>query len=112
MTAPTNMSPMEMLRTLPKSTSTMEGGMIWPRVPAAQMVPVASSGEYPLLSMVGRLRSPMVTTVAPTMPVEAASTAPTMMTDMASPPRIRPNSRAMVSRSSSASPDFSNISPI
>ena len=31
--------------TSPSSTSTMEGGMIWPSVPAAQIEPVASVGS-------------------------------------------------------------------
>ena len=46
----------------------------------------------PACSMVGTARSPMVTTVAPTMPVDAPSKAPTTTTDMASPPRMRPKS--------------------
>jgi hypothetical protein len=67
----------------------MEGGMICPRVPAAATVPVDSSGRYPCRSMVGTASSPMVTTVAPTMPVEAPSNAPTTTALMASPPRMR-----------------------
>jgi len=62
--------------------------------------------------MVGRLISPMVTTVAPTMPVDAARSAPTMITDTASPPLIRPNSDDIVLSMLSARPDFSNINPI
>jgi hypothetical protein len=54
----------------------------------------------------------MVTTVAPTMPVEAASSMPTKMTDRPSPPRRRPNSRPMVSRSSSAIFERSSITPM
>ncbi len=54
----------------------------------------------------------MVTTVAPTMPVDAPSRAPTTTTDIASPPFRRPNSRPMVSRSSSANPERSSITPM
>ena len=54
----------------------------------------------------------MVTTVAPTMPVLAASSIPTSTTEMARPPRKRPSNAAMLSRSSSATRDFSRITPI
>ena len=54
----------------------------------------------------------MVTTVAPTMPVEAASKAPTTHTEIARPPRRVPNSRDMDSSRSSATRDFSSITPI
>ena len=32
-------------RTSPSSTSTMDGGMIWPSVPEAQIVPLAMRGS-------------------------------------------------------------------
>ncbi len=44
----------------------------------------------------------MATTVAPTMPVVAASRAPTKTTEMPRPPGIGPNSCAMVTSRSSA----------
>src|SRR5882724_1043398 len=62
--------------------------------------------------MVGSEISPMVITLAPTMPVEAARIAPTTTTEMAMPPRRRPKSSAIVSSSSSASPDFSSATPM
>jgi hypothetical protein len=62
--------------------------------------------------MVGTESSPMVTTVAPTIPVVAPSSAPTMTTDTATPPRSRPNTRAMVSSRSSARPDRSSTTPM
>ena len=62
--------------------------------------------------MVGKLIIPIVMTVAPTMPVEAASIPPTMTTDIAKPPLSLPNSIAIVSNSRSAKPDFSSIIPI
>jgi len=46
------------------------------------------------------------------MPVEAASKAPTMMTEMASPPRRGPNIKVIISSNSSAIPDRSKMSPI
>ena len=74
--------------------------MICPRVPEAEITPVANSGEYLLRSMVGRDSSPMVTTVAPTIPVEAARKAPTTTTETARPPGRAPKTRAIeVSRS-------------
>ena len=58
------------------------------------------------------LISPIATTLAPTTPVAAASSAPTNTTASARPPRIRPNSRPMVVSRSSASRDFSSIVPM
>src|SRR5262245_16068302 len=55
---------------------------------------------------------PRVMTLAPTIPVDAARIAPTRTTEMAIPPRRCPNSRAMVSSSSSAMPDFSRATPM
>ena len=54
----------------------------------------------------------MVTTAAPTMPVEAASSAPTINTEIPRPPRSRPNSRPIESSSSSATRDFSSMIPM
>ena len=107
-----NISPMDTFRMLPSKTSTILGGIICPSVPEAAIVPVDNSGWYPRFSIVGRLSSPMVTTVAPTIPVDAPSSAPTTTTEIASPPLSRPNSSAIVSSSSSARPDFSSITPM
>src|SRR5262245_27262162 len=96
----------------PSSTRMTLGGMICPSVPEAQIVPVISRLSYPRRIMVGSDTSPMVMTLAPTIPVDAARMAPTTTTEMAMPPRSRPNSRAIVSRSSSASPDFSSTTPM
>ena len=54
----------------------------------------------------------MVTTVAPTIPVEAASSIPTIVTDRPSPPGRRPNSRPRVSSSCSDSLERSSITPM
>ncbi len=54
----------------------------------------------------------MVTTVAPTMPVEAASSMPTKTTAIPTPPRIRPKSRPIVSSSRSAIRARSSITPM
>ena len=62
--------------------------------------------------MAGRLMRPMVTTVAPTTPVEAASSAPTMMTEKPRPPRMLPKSRPMVVSRASAMPDRSSSTPM
>lgn len=62
--------------------------------------------------MVGSDINPMVTTVAPTMPVEAPRRAPTTTTEMASPPRTLRKRACMVSRSSRASPDRSRANPM
>ncbi len=56
--------------------------------------------------------SPMVTAVAPTMPVEAASSAPTITTEYPKPPRRRPNRRPMRSSRFSAMRDCSSITPM
>ena len=62
--------------------------------------------------MQGKAITAMVTTDAPTTPVVAASNAPTNTTDIAKPPRIRPNKRPIVSNNCSAIPDFSSMTPI
>ena len=62
--------------------------------------------------MAGSVISPMVTTVAPTTPLAAASSTPTRVTEMASPPVRLPNSRPMVSSRSSAMRERSSITPI
>ena len=54
----------------------------------------------------------MVTTVAPTIPVEAASKAPTTHTEIARPPRRVPNRRDMDSSKSSATRERSSITPM
>ena len=54
----------------------------------------------------------MVTTVAPTTPVEAASMAPTRITENARPPRSLPKSWPMVVKRASAMPDRSSTSPM
>ncbi len=62
--------------------------------------------------MVGRLKSPMATTVAPTMPVEAAKNAPTTTTDTAKPPGKGPKTRAIVVSKSLAIFERSSVMPI
>ena len=62
--------------------------------------------------MVGKDRRPIVTTVAPTMPVEAARSAPTMTTEMPKPPRSVPNNDPIASSNCSAMRDFSSITPM
>ena len=62
--------------------------------------------------MVGSDNSPIVTTVAPTMPVLAASSMPNRVTEIPSPPRRLPNSRLRVSSSSSAIRARSSVTPM
>ena len=81
---------------------TMEGGIICPSVPDAQTVPVARVWEYLCRSIAGREIKPIAITVAPTMPVVAASNAPTNTTEIPSPPGIGPNNCAIVTNRSSA----------
>ena len=95
-----------------KIMSTIEGGMIWPKVPDAQMVPVASEWEYLLRNMAGREIMPMAITVAPTMPVVAASNAPTITTEIPKPPGTDPKSCAIVTNKSSATLERCSIIPI
>ena len=55
---------------------------------------------------------PIVTTVAPTMPVDAASSMPTKVTENPRPPRRVPNSLPMVSSNSPATRDRSSMMPM
>ncbi len=93
-------------------TRMIDGGMIWPSVPDAQIVPVEISGEYLRRSIVGNDNRPIVTTVAPTIPVLAASNIPTSVTEMPRPPRKVPNRPLRVSSSSSAMRALSRVTPI
>ena len=79
--ADVNRFPTDIFNTLPSKTSTTYGGIICPNVPDEAITPVASLGSYPLFSIVGKLINPIVTTVAPTIPVEAASMPPTTITE-------------------------------
>ena len=54
----------------------------------------------------------MVVTVAPTMPVDAASSVPTTTTEIASPPGSRPSTSPIVSSKSSASRERSSVAPM
>ena len=54
----------------------------------------------------------MVTTVAPTIPVEAAKNAPTTTTETAKPPGRGPNTRAIVVSKSLAIFERSRVMPI
>ena len=92
--------------------STVEGGMICPKVPDAQITPLASLGSYPALSIAGKEIRPMVTTVAPTTPVEAARRAPTKITEIPKPPRTFPKSLPIVSSNSSAILERSSMTPM
>jgi hypothetical protein len=56
--------------------------------------------------------TPIATTLAPTTPVDAASSAPTRMVDTATPPRTPPNSRAIDSSNCSASRVFCSTIPM
>ena len=99
-------------RVSPRITRAIDGGMIWPRVPDAQIVPHASLWSYPARSIVGRLRRPMVTTVAPTIPVDAASSIPTKVTEMPRPPCRGPKHCPIVLNSSSATFERSSMTPM
>ena len=54
-------------------------------VPEAEITPVANSGEYLFLALLVMIINPIVTTVAPTIPVDAAKNAPTTTTETAKP---------------------------
>ena len=62
--------------------------------------------------MVGNANNPIVTTVAPTMPVLAASNMPTIITAMPNPPLMPRMTSSMVCSRFSAILDFSSITPI
>ena len=86
--------------------------MICPKVPVAEIKPVERSCGYPCFKNAGKEIKPIAITVAPTMPVLAASKAPTKITERPSPP-LKPEKKSdILSRSSSATFDFSNNTPI
>ena len=90
----------------------MEGGIICPNVPDAQITPVDKVFLYLCLSITGSEITPIAMTLAPTTPVEAASRDPTKMVEMAKPPLILPNKSPMASNNCSANLVFCRITPI
>ena len=90
----------------------MDGGMIWPNVPVEATRPAEKLSSYPCLIRIGRDISPIVTTVAPTIPVLAAKRAPTIIIDIDKPPLVFLKAAAMFSNIFAAIPDFSKIVPI
>ena len=90
MMEPANSLPTDTWDWLPMTMSMMLGGIRMPRVPPAQMQPLAKRLSYPYLSMTGMARSPMVTTEAPMMPVQAPKRVETTTTATAMPPLIGP----------------------
>jgi len=85
--------------------------MIWPSVPDAQIVPQASAFEYPRRTNTGSVNNPRVTTVAPTIPVDAPIRTPTTMTATPIPPRTGPAAWPITSSSSAASFERSSMTP-
>ena len=81
-------------------------------MPVAQIVPAANGTWYFDLSIIGNAIRPIVTTVAPTIPVLAAISMPTTVTEIPRPPGKLPNTLPIVLRSCSASLVFSNVTPI
>jgi len=75
-------------------------------------MPLAKDLSYLLLSIAGKEIKPIAITVAPTMPVVAASNAPTKTTEIPRPPGIGPNSCPIVTNKSSAILERCNIIPI
>ena len=90
----------------------MDGGIICPSVPDAHTVPAARVCEYLCRNIAGSEISPIAMTVAPTMPVVAASNAPTKTTEIPSPPGIGPNNCAIVTNRSSAMRERCNMMPM
>ena len=90
----------------------IDGGMIWPSVPLAQIRPLESRGEMPAFSIAGRLTRPSITTVAPMMPVEAAIIALNRRTESARPRADEPSMSRRTLSMFSASRERSRTTPI
>ena len=90
----------------------IDGGIIWPRVPLAATVPDAKPLSYPALSIRGKAITLIITTEADTIPVEAASIAPTRTTLIAKPPLTSRNNALIETSNFSAIFDFSRTKPI
>ena len=74
--------------------------------------PDENSFEYPCLIKAGNDIKPIVTTVAPTIPVLAARRAPTNIIDIDKPPFVFLNAAAIFSSIFAAMPDFSRTVPM
>ena len=105
-------SPIETLATGPSSTTTIEGGMMVPSEPPAQITPEISALSYLYLSITGMVSRPTTVSVAPITPEEAANTTHIRMVAMASPPGSRRVHRWIASNRRSAMPARSSIAPM
>ncbi len=85
-----NSLPMEVSVAAPYTTSTMEGGIRMPSVPALQMTPAANFFVYPRLIMPAITMLPIATTVAGEDPETAANSMQASTEAMARPPCMCP----------------------
>ncbi len=92
--------------------TTMEGGIMVPSEPPAQIVPEISDFSYLLATMAGIASRPTITSTAPTMPVPAAKIAHMLMVASASPPGKRPSHSFITSKTRRPIPEFSSTAPM
>ena len=109
---PTNKSPTETSATGPRTTTTIEGGIIVPRDPPAQIVPEIKPLSYAYFNMTGIARRPTTVSVAPITPEEAANITHITMVPIAKPPGKRRVHKCTASKSRSAIPERSSIAPM
>ena len=75
-------------------------------------MPVAIFWSYPAFNIVGKDSIPIVTTVAPTIPVDAARSIPTITTPIPKPPLVVPNNSPIDWSNPAAIFVFSSMIPI
>ena len=85
-----NNLPIDVSVAAPYTTSTMEGGIRMPSVPALQITPAANFFVYPRLIMPAMTMLPMATTVAGEEPDTAANSMQASTEAIARPPCICP----------------------
>src|SRR5688572_2681307 len=105
-------SPMETLATGPSRTTTIDGGMMVPSDPPAQITPEISALSYRYFNITGMVSSPTTVSVAPITPDDAANTTHIRTVAMASPPGSRRVHKWIASNNRSAMPARSSIAPM
>ena len=109
---PNMRSPIETLATGPNRTTTIDGGMMVPSEPPAQITPEIRALSYLYFSITGIVSSPTTVSVAPITPDEAANTTHIRTVPIARPPGSRRVQRWIASNSRSAMPARSSIAPM
>ena len=94
-----------------KAAAPMIGGINWPLVEAATSMAPALTADMPILRITGRLKTPVVTTLAMEEPEIAPVMPDARIAALAGPPRYLPTSAKDKSRKYLPAPALSSKAP-